>query len=248
MGLRELLEIEDFPYDFSDLQLSVEEANKLLKQGYDSSQFTTCSRLAVFWGVKKTAISYRVKKSKLPRVTIGKNKFLPLLRCLRECQPKSVTEEHKLVLYRTLGQIDISVDGQIAELLKVKQHVLAEEETKELVLARQRVAEELVTQSLKLGNTRTQKDYLLSLAEEVTIEDWKLIIRKTVQLAIEGDTSARAWLSDYLIGKPIQRIAATIEDTTETFNAAERKAAIMSLLVGKGQIIEGEIISSGDDG
>jgi len=39
----------------------------------------------------------------------------------------------------------------------------------------------------------------------VSFEDWKEIIEKAVAQAKHGDGTARKWLSDYLIGQPIQK-------------------------------------------
>jgi len=38
-----------------------------------------------------------------------------------------------------------------------------------------------------------------------TFDDWTRIIKKAVQQAKSGDSVARKWLADYLIGTPIQR-------------------------------------------
>ena len=52
-----------------------------------------------------------------------------------------------------------------------------------------------------------EKDYLEAMADIVTLTDWEHIIVRAVNDAIEGDSKARMWISDYLIGKPITRIA-----------------------------------------
>jgi hypothetical protein len=39
----------------------------------------------------------------------------------------------------------------------------------------------------------------------VSFADWKEIIQKAVVQAKRGDSTARKWLSDYLIGHPIQK-------------------------------------------
>ena len=38
-----------------------------------------------------------------------------------------------------------------------------------------------------------------------TFDDWTRIIKKAVQQAKSGDSVARKWLADYLVGTPIQR-------------------------------------------
>ena len=57
-----------------------------------------------------------------------------------------------------------------------------------------------------------EEKYLRSLRARVKLQDWRAIVDKAVQLAIqEGDWRARQWLSDYLIGKPVQRLEHTGE-------------------------------------
>lgn len=43
----------------------------------------------------------------------------------------------------------------------------------------------------------------------VSFDDWKEIVGKAVIDAKRGDTAARKWLSDYLIGTPEQRVDVT---------------------------------------
>lgn len=49
-----------------------------------------------------------------------------------------------------------------------------------------------------------EQEYQDILVETVTPQDWKEIIQKTVQMAKKGDTAARKFLADYLIGTPPQ--------------------------------------------
>ena len=39
----------------------------------------------------------------------------------------------------------------------------------------------------------------------VTFEKWKKVVNKALEQAMRGDAQARKWLSDYLIGPPVQR-------------------------------------------
>lgn len=41
--------------------------------------------------------------------------------------------------------------------------------------------------------------------QTVTFEDWTQVVSKAKEQAKRGDSVARKWLSDYLIGPPIQR-------------------------------------------
>ena len=54
---------------------------------------------------------------------------------------------------------------------------------------------------------RTYEDkYLRKLSNLVTMKDWEKIILVAISQAKAGDAKARQWLSDYLMGKPMQVI------------------------------------------
>ena len=52
------------------------------------------------------------------------------------------------------------------------------------------------------GHTRTEADYAAALLEVCSVADWRAIIATTVTAAKGGDAQARAWLGQYLMGKP----------------------------------------------
>ena len=58
---------------------------------------------------------------------------------------------------------------------------------------------------------RELRFYEITLAA-VTFEDWKAIIEKAVTQAKKGDSVARKFLADYLMGQPIQRLEHTGAD------------------------------------
>lgn len=49
---------------------------------------------------------------------------------------------------------------------------------------------------------RTEADYMAALLDAVPLDDWRAVITATVASAKAGDAGARAWLAQYLIGKP----------------------------------------------
>lgn len=49
---------------------------------------------------------------------------------------------------------------------------------------------------------RTEGDYMGVLLESVTLADWRAVVNNTKALAQAGDAQARAWLAQYLMGKP----------------------------------------------
>jgi hypothetical protein len=57
-----------------------------------------------------------------------------------------------------------------------------------------------------------ERDYLARLRACVTPDDWVKIIDRTVSDAKRGDTAARKFLADYLIGVPVQKMEHTGED------------------------------------
>ncbi len=57
-----------------------------------------------------------------------------------------------------------------------------------------------------------EEKYLDVTLTAVTFEDWKKIVHKARDQALKGDAVARKWLSDYLIGPPVQRQEHTGKD------------------------------------
>ena len=54
----------------------------------------------------------------------------------------------------------------------------------------------------------TEMKYLATLADSVTLADWRQIVARAVADAKAGDSTARAWLAQYVIGKEPPRLAA----------------------------------------
>jgi len=51
-----------------------------------------------------------------------------------------------------------------------------------------------------------EKRYLEITLSTCTFEDWGAIVAKATEQAKRGDATARKWLSDYLLGTPVQHI------------------------------------------
>ena len=49
---------------------------------------------------------------------------------------------------------------------------------------------------------RTESDYMATLLDTVTMEDWQDVVSHALLSAKQGDAQARAWLAQYLVGKP----------------------------------------------
>ena len=54
--------------------------------------------------------------------------------------------------------------------------------------------------------------YLEITLNTVTYDDWQKVVKKALAQALLGDKDARKWLSEYLVGVPVQRIAPTTPD------------------------------------
>jgi hypothetical protein len=52
------------------------------------------------------------------------------------------------------------------------------------------------------NHRRTESDYMSALLDTVTLEEWQDVVNSTLAAAKQGDAQARAWLGQYLIGKP----------------------------------------------
>jgi hypothetical protein len=52
------------------------------------------------------------------------------------------------------------------------------------------------------AHRRTESDYMGVMLDAVSLDDWRDVIIGTLQLAKGGDPAARAWLAQYLVGKP----------------------------------------------
>lgn len=52
------------------------------------------------------------------------------------------------------------------------------------------------------SHSRTEGDYMATLLDTVTLEDWQEVVSSTLAAAKQGDAQARSWLAQYLVGKP----------------------------------------------
>lgn len=57
-----------------------------------------------------------------------------------------------------------------------------------------------------------EENYYRILTDAVTPADWEAIILKAVEQAKRGDSTARKFLADYLIGPPVERKEVTGAD------------------------------------
>lgn len=72
---------------------------------------------------------------------------------------------------------------------------------------------------------QTEQDYLAATIAEVSIDDWRKVVRQALTDAKKGNGYARQWLSEYLIGKPPQILdirAADAKQLAELIELAKR--------------------------
>ncbi len=56
---------------------------------------------------------------------------------------------------------------------------------------------------------RSKQDYLQRLHDKMTLATWDKILDKAIEQALAGDSKARAYLTLYAIGRPLQSVEVT---------------------------------------
>jgi hypothetical protein len=59
------------------------------------------------------------------------------------------------------------------------------------------------------------------LLEAVTLEDWRAVVNNAKSLAQAGDPQARAWLAQYLMGKPTSNAPTPLTVVVQQLNGAD---------------------------
>lgn len=61
------------------------------------------------------------------------------------------------------------------------------------------------------GQPHKQKaEYLDILADTLTAKRWRAIVDKAIADAETGDKAARTWLSNYILGRPVEHVKAEV--------------------------------------
>ena len=71
------------------------------------------------------------------------------------------------------------------------------------------------------AHRRTEGDYMGVLLETVTLDDWRTVVNSAKALAQSGDPQARAWLAQYLIGKPAGNAPTPMTVVVQQLNGAD---------------------------
>ena len=79
-------------------------------------------------------------------------------------------------------------------------------------------------------NGRPKKEYEIEYSNIIrsacSVSDWKDICKVAISQAKRGDEKARKWLSDNLVGLPVQKIAATDPSGENPYMEIEAKELI----------------------
>lgn len=68
---------------------------------------------------------------------------------------------------------------------------------------------------------RTEGDYMGALLDTVTLNDWRDVVAGALQAAKQGDSSARAWLAQYLVGRPEGKAPTPLTVVVQQLNGAD---------------------------
>lgn len=71
------------------------------------------------------------------------------------------------------------------------------------------------------SHRRTEGDYMGVLLDTVTLDDWRAVVNGALQAAKEGDSQARAWLAQYLVGKPAGKAPTPLTVVVQQLNGAD---------------------------
>ena len=71
------------------------------------------------------------------------------------------------------------------------------------------------------AHRRTEGDYMGVLLEAVTLDDWRSVVKNAKTLAQAGDAQARAWLAQYLMGKPAGSAPTPLTVVVQQLNGAD---------------------------
>jgi hypothetical protein len=68
---------------------------------------------------------------------------------------------------------------------------------------------------------RTEGDYMGVLLDAVTLDDWRDVVNNAKTAAKAGDPQARAWLAQYLMGRPEGKAPTPLTVVVQQLNGAD---------------------------
>jgi hypothetical protein len=82
------------------------------------------------------------------------------------------------------------------------------------------------------------------MQSECTLDVWANITKRAIADALEGDRSARQWLSQYVIGPPVKRVMAQVEQSTSSSGDIDHQ--VIQVLAILQTIIQSDSDDQGD--
>jgi hypothetical protein len=86
-------------------------------------------------------------------------------------------------------------------------------------MARKKQGAELIRG--RAAHRRTEGDYMGVLLGAVTLEDWRDVVNGAKTAAKAGDPQARAWLAQYLMGRPEGKAPTPLNIVVQQLNGAD---------------------------
>lgn len=189
-------------------EMPEEDKEALKEAGRDPANWITYSMLAQFWGVTEGHVRGSRCKGKLPKGIklkshVGSDKvYLPAKCAYGPYLPVETQRLLHKIRMSNLGDDDLD---------------LPQEQT-------------AVRHSGDIEKTLRQVDYLKSMAQCVSLDDWREVVQRALKDAMDGDRYARKWLGDYLVGKPIQRTESVVKHKNAGFSEEERAELLKSMI------------------
>ena len=192
----------------------------LLAAGKVPAEWLTSKQLATYLGVSSSHIRARTIRGKMAGILrIESRVFYNKKECLTTVSSNTTRKVAQQEIMTSLGSDESVLPEQLRSDSPEAVELMSVESTKPI-------------SKLLLPKARTQASYLRATAATVSLEDWGEVVKTALEHAKEGDAKARTWLSGYLIGTPIQRIAAIVEDNTEKFAEDERMKLLFAMMFG----------------
>ena len=73
-----------------------------------------------------------------------------------------------------------------------------------------------------VAHTRTQESYMGTLLDAVSLDDWREVVTGAVQAAKSGDSQARHWLAQYLVGRPESKAPTPLTVVVNQLNGTDK--------------------------
>jgi len=198
------------------------QAKRLLRlAGKEPEEWLSPTQLAWHLDFTPGGIAKLKSDGKLPGfIKLGKRTFYPKNETLGMGLTRKSKKEIVETLKRSLGSDESALPEQLRSDSPEAVELMSEESL-------------VPIPKVLLPKARTQASYLRATAATVSLEDWGDVVKTALEHAKEGDAKARTWLSSYLIGTPIQRIAAIVTDTADKFPEDERLKLLHTMLFGE---------------